>query len=93
MPREASLYEASGGSIIEAYFLLKQGTANIPPMWIERARQSRKILHKQVATVLRKESLFGLQQLRDFEQRFNKENFYLGLRILLELERNGKTKL
>lgn len=93
MPREASLYEESQGSIVEAYFMLKEGSANIPPMWIERARESRKRLHKEVATILQKEKLLGVQQLRDFEQRFRKEHFYLGLRILLELERNGKTKL
>jgi hypothetical protein len=93
MPREASLYEEANGSIVEAYFLLKEGSANIPPMWIERARESRKKLHKDVATILRKENLLGIQQLRDFELRFRKENFYQGLRILLELERQGKTKL
>lgn len=31
--------------------------------------------------------------LEDWELRFRKECFYHGLRVLLELERKGKTKL
>ena len=45
MPREASLFDESGGSPARAYLLLKrQGSGNIPPAWIDRARASRSVV-------------------------------------------------
>lgn len=94
MPREASLFDASKGSVVRAYLLLKQnGSANIPPTWIERARDSRKSREKDLARVLTKGRLTDLPTLEDWELRYRKECFYHGLRALLELERKGKTRL
>jgi len=38
MPREASLFDETDGSALEAYLLLRQDGGNIPPAWIDRAR-------------------------------------------------------
>jgi len=93
MPREAKLFEEAKGSVVEGYLLLSEGAGNIPPNWVDRARDSRRGLHNRLAEVLRKDRLRGLQTLRDWEQRYNKECFYRGIRALLELKRAGKTKI
>ena len=46
MPREATLFDSADGSVLKGYRLLQRGGANIPPMWIQRASQSRCRLHK-----------------------------------------------
>jgi len=93
MSRKAELFAAAGGSVLRGYRLLQRGGANIPPMWIARASQSRCRLHKDVAQALRRKSKAGLSTLREWEKRYNKECFYYGLRVLLELARKGKTRL
>ena len=93
MARKAELFVAAGGSVLRGYRLLQRGGANIPPMWIKRASQSRCRLHKDVAQALRRKSKAGLSTLREWEKRYNKECFYYGLRVLLELARKGKTRL
>jgi hypothetical protein len=94
MPREASLFDSSNGSVIKTYMLLKSGgSANIPPNWIERARLSRKTRESAIALLLKKGRLQDFPQLEDWEVKYRKECFYRGLRALLELERVGKTKL
>jgi hypothetical protein len=91
MPREASLFDESGGSPLRAYLLLKsQGSANIPPSWIDRARGSRKNREVGVAKALRKGKVADIIGLEDWELAYRKECFYHGLRILLELERKEK---
>jgi hypothetical protein len=96
MAREASLFDDSEGSPLRAYTLLKKrGSANIPPSWIDRARYSRKNQESMVANALkkRKRKAADTKILKDWELRFRKECFYFGLRVLLELERKGKSKL
>ena len=96
MPRSADLFEASGGSVVRAYLLLKSnpnGSANIPPMWIERAKESRKRREPEVARILKNGKIKDFPELEFWELRFRKECFYHGLRVLLELERKGKSKL
>jgi hypothetical protein len=94
MPRQAGLFEASQGSVVRAYLLLKTGgSANIPPAWIDRARASRKGKERAIAQVLKSGKVKDFPSLEDWELRFRKECFYHGLRVLLELERKGKTKL
>jgi hypothetical protein len=92
MPREAGLFEAANGSIVEAYFLLRNSGKNIPPAWIDRATQSRKKRQKSMGKVLKSKSLDAIPLLKDWEISYRKECFYYGLRALLELERHGKTK-
>jgi len=48
MPREAGSFEAANGSIVEAYFLLRNSGKNIPPAWIDRATESRKRRQKSM---------------------------------------------
>jgi hypothetical protein len=94
MPREASLFDESGGSVFRAYLLLKTaGSANIPPNWIERAKESRKHREEKVADLLRNGKIKDLPVIEDWEVAYRKECFYRGLRILLELERDGTSSL
>jgi hypothetical protein len=92
MAREAGLFEASKGSIVEAYFLLRKGSKNIPPAWIDRAGESRKGREKNLGKLLKSKSLDAVALLKDWEISYQKECFYYGLRALLELERHGRTK-
>jgi hypothetical protein len=92
MPREAGLFEAANGSVVEGYFLLRKGGGNIPPKWIERASASRKRRQRDLGKLLQSKSLDALHSLRDWELVYRKECFYYGLRVLLELERHGKTR-
>ena len=94
MPREASLFEESNGSVLRAYLLLKNGgSANIPPNWIERARESRKNRETNIAQLLKNGRIRDLLALEEWEVAYRKECFYRGLRILLELERNAHSDL
>jgi len=94
MPREAGLFDESGGSPLRAYLILKNnGSANIPPSWIARARQSRKSREEATAKALKRGKVTDIIRLEDWELAYRKECFYYGLRVLLELERKGKTKL
>ena len=91
MPREAELYEESGGSVLEGYFLLKQRGGNIPPLWIERSKESRQNRQKHVAATLRGGKWAEIAVLRDWENAYRKECFYNGIRVLFELERHGRS--
>ncbi len=93
MPREAGLFDETGGSALEGYLLLKRDGGNIPPMWIKRARLSRKRREKELAATLKKKSLDAVYLLRDWELAYRKECFYHGIRVLMELERAGQSKL
>ncbi len=93
MPREANLFEVVNGSVVEAFLLLRAESKNIPPAWIERAKESRKNRQKRLAELLGENSLDALPALRDWELAYRKECFYYGLRALLELERQGGTRL
>jgi hypothetical protein len=94
MPREASLFETAGGSPVRGYLLMKNvGNPNIPPNWIERARASRKSREKNIAELLATGKPKDILAIEEWEEAFRKEQFYLGIRILLELERKGKTTL
>jgi hypothetical protein len=93
MPREASLFEQAGGSVLRGYILMKQGGGNIPPKWIDRASESRRRRHKAAAKALQSGTLADITVLEDWELAYRKECFYYGIRCLLELERSGKTRL
>lgn len=94
MPREAALFELAGGSPLKGYMILKKnGGGNIPPQWVERAAESRRNRHEEVTRTLRKGSVAEYHVLEDWDLAFRKESFYRGIRVLMELERNGKTKL
>jgi hypothetical protein len=92
MSRDAGLFEAARGSIVEGYFLLRKEGKNIPPAWIDRSNSSRKNREKILGKGLMAKDLDAVPLLRDWEMAYQKECFYYGLRVLLELERHGKTK-
>ena len=91
MPREAVLFEKSGGSAVKAF--LRRNGGNIPPNWIDRSSASRKNRQKELGKLLYSKSIDAVPLLEDWELAYQKECFYYGLRVLLELERKGKTKL
>ncbi len=93
MPREAQLFETVGGNPLRGYLLLKQSGANVPPMWITRAENSRKRRQRKVAEILRKGGVAEILNLEDWELAYRKECFYRGIRILFDLERKGKTRM
>lgn len=92
MPRVAGLFEAAKGSVVEAYYLIRKGGSNIPPNWIDRATDSRKKREKDLGKLLKSKHLDAVSLLKDWEIAYQKECFYYGLRVLLELERKGKSK-
>jgi hypothetical protein len=93
VPRDAALFEEAGGSPLRGYLLLKKSGGNVPPMWIERAKESRKKLESEVAKALTHGPIAQLPRIEEWETRYEKECFYRGIRILFELERNGKSRL
>ncbi|MBI5747690.1 MAG: hypothetical protein HZA00_01095 [Nitrospinae bacterium] len=92
MPREAGLFEAANGSVVNGYYLIRKGGANIPPMWIERAKASRKKREKELGELLKAKSIDAVALLKEWDIAYQKECFYHGIRVLLELERKGKAK-
>lgn len=93
MPREASLFDLTNGDVVKAFFEIKKNSSNIPPMWIERAKESRKKRETELGKKLKANKLDAVTLLDDWNDSYKKECFYRGLRILLELQREGKTKL
>lgn len=91
MAREATLFDEAGGSALEGFLLLKARGGNIPPQWITRARGSRRNRHEAVAKALKKAKWGDIALLRDWEDSYDKECFYNGIRVLFELERDGRT--
>lgn len=92
MPREAALFEATKGDVVEAFLLLREEGKNIPPSWIDRASLSRKSREKELAKLLKAGKLDAYNRMRDWWLAYQKECFYRGLRALMELEREGKTR-
>ncbi len=98
MPREARLFDSSEGSAVRGY-LKFQG--NISPSWIQHARTvaalgslKRLRTRRPRARVAIRSSRKELRAVLDrWEIAYRKENFYRGIRILLELQRGGSSKL
>ena len=86
MPREAALFEATNGSVVEAFLILRESGANIPPAWIERATASRKKKEKELGKLLIQGKLDAIGYLKEWELAYRKECFYYGIRVLMELE-------
>ncbi len=105
MPREAKLFASSSGSVVRGYLKFR---ANITPRWIRNARTSRKRVEPEIVRSLRMlrdlkknrprarnaiEHAGKALRLNRWKIAYNKENFYRGIRILLELQRNGASNL
>ena len=71
---------------------MREEGVNIPPAWIERARESRKKREKDLAKLLKAGKLDAANYIREWELFYRKECFYNGLRALLDMERTGKTR-
>ncbi len=107
MPREAKLYSSSSASVVRGFLKFRANIpprwiANartsrkrIEPEIVRsfrsltrlkkdrpRARVAMKKMSKELTAVLHR-----------WETAYSKENFYRGIRILLELQRNGSSKL
>jgi hypothetical protein len=93
MPREAKLFESTSGNIFLAFLALREEGANIPPNWVKRSHISRKNREKELAKELKAGNPDAAKLIRGWEVAYRKECFYRGLRALLEIERQGKTKL
>jgi hypothetical protein len=93
MSREAGLFESAKGSPLRGYIMLKKGGGNVPPQWISRSQTSRQGRQKAVANAFRKRGIEGIATIEEWEVAYKKECFYRGIRILMELDRNGKSKL
>lgn len=91
MPREATLFEEAGGRPLDGFFLLKNRGGNLPPRWIENAKASRKRRQRAVVAALKKARWGDIATLRDWEHAYKKECFYNGIRVLFELERDGRS--
>mgnify|MGYP001575731905 FL=1 len=93
MPREAGLFEAANGSVVDAFFILTESGGNIPPNWIDRSSASRTRRQKELGKLLKSKDLAAVPKMKEWELAYRKECFYYGLRALLELARSGKTRL
>lgn len=93
MPREASLFDEAQGNPLRGYLLMKQSGANVPPAWIDRARESRKSREKAVSQAFKNGRVWDVIAVEEWELAYRKECFYYGIRALFELERKGKTSL
>jgi hypothetical protein len=89
---DRTLYEEAGGSPVKGYLLLKSRGKNVPPAWVERYEASRQKRQARVKAALDK-GLAGYGTLLEWEEMYQVECFYYGIRVLFELERAGKTKL
>ena len=87
MPRGATLFDSADGSVLKGYRLSQRGGANIPPMWIQRASESRCRLAQGRGTGASPKEQIGAEHSQGMGKRYNKECFYYGLRVLLELAR------
>jgi hypothetical protein len=107
MPREAKLFASSAGSVVRGYIKFRAnipprwiGNARASRKRIEpgivaafhsSTRLKKNRPRAQVAIRNAEKELRAV--LNRWETAYNKENFYRGIRILLELHRNGSSSL
>ena len=107
MAREARLFRSSSGSAVRGYFKFRanipprwirnarKSRKRIEPEIVEALGSVRSIRRNRPrARVALKDASRQFRAVLDrWETAYQKENFYRGLRILLELQRNGASKL
>jgi hypothetical protein len=107
MPREAKLYASSSGSVVRGFVKfranipprwIKNARASrkrVEPEIVRALRTLKRFRKTRPgARVAIKSAARELRTVLDlWETAYNKESFYRGLRILLELQRNGASKL
>ncbi len=106
MPREAKLFSSSSGSVMRNFLKFRANipprwirNAQTSRKRIEpevvRSLESLERLRKtrpRAQVALRNATKEIRAVLRRWETTYNKENFYRGIRILLELQRDGSSK-
>jgi hypothetical protein len=107
MPREAKLFSSSAGSAVRGFIKFRanipprwiknarNSRKRLEPEIVEALRSVKSIRRNrpraQVALKTAKKQFKTV--LSRWETAYNKENFYRGIRILLELQRNGSSTL
>jgi hypothetical protein len=107
MPREAKLFLSSSGSAVRGFFKFRanipprwignaqKSRKQIEPEIVKALRSVKRIQRNRprAQVALRNANKHFKAVLRRWETAYNKENFYRGIRILLELQRNGSSVL
>ena len=107
MAREAKLFSSSSGSAVRAFFKFRanipprwiknaqKSRKRIEPEIVEALRSVRSIQRNRprAQVALKHANKQFKVVLTRWETAYDKENFYRGIRILLELQRNGVSKL
>jgi hypothetical protein len=107
MPRQAKLFSSSAGSVVRGYLKFRANIPprwirnsrtsrkRLEPEIVRSfhavKRLGRNRPRARVAMEMERKQLKSL--LQRWEIAYNKENFYRGIRILLELQRNGASNL
>jgi len=107
MAREARLFISSAGSAARAFLKFRanipprwiknaqKSRKRIEPEIVQALRSliTMRRDRPRAKVALKKASQEFKAALRRWETAYNKENFYRGIRILLELQRNGSSRL
>ena len=107
MPREAKLFLSSSGSAVRGFFNFpanipprwignaQKSRKRIEPEIVKALRSVKSIQRNRprAQVALRNANKQFKAVLSRWETAYNKENFYRGIRILLELQRNGSSAL
>ena len=107
MAREAKLFSSSSGSSVRAFFKFRanipprwiknaqKSRKRIEPEIVEALRSVRSIQRNRprAQVALKNANKQFKAVLGRWETAYDKENFYRGIRILLELQRSGASKL
>jgi hypothetical protein len=107
MPRDAKLFVSSSGSAVRGFFKFRanipprwignarKSRKRIEPEIVEALRSVKRIQRNRprAKIALRNANKQFKAVLSRWETAYDKENFYRGIRILLELQRNGSSAL
>ena len=107
MPREAKLFSSSAGSAVRGFIKFRanipprwiknarNSRKRLEPEIVEALRSVKSIRRNRprAHVALKNASKEVKTALSRWETAYNKENFYRGIRILLELQRNGSSTL
>ena len=107
MPREAKLFSSSAGSTVRGFIKFRanipprwiknarNSRKRLEPEIVEALRSVKSIRRNRprAHVALKNASKEVKTALSRWETAYNKENFYRGIRILLELQRNGSSTL
>ena len=107
MPREAKLFLSSSGSAVRGFYKFRanipprwiknarNSRKRIEPEIVEALRFARSIRRNRprAHVALKNANKEVKSVLSRWETAYQKENFYRGIRILLELQRNGSSSL